>query len=90
MIRIAGTGAGLIRFYSECNKVFSILFDLTKHKSAFHSGEQTCDICGKSYKNKQYLYQQKSGVHSGEQTCDICGTLCKSKYALSKHKKRQH
>lgn len=74
----------------DCNKVFSILFDLTKHKSAFHSGEQSCDLCGKIYKNKQYLYQHKSGVHSGEQTCDICGTLCKSKYALRKHKKRQH
>jgi hypothetical protein len=50
-----------------------------------------CDICYKTFKAKQVLYQHKWSIHKiGPVHCDICDAPYSSKRYLKRHIQRNH
>ena len=75
----------------ECSATYKNYSSLKKHYLKYHlgkipqkKGNYKCDICGKTYREKQVLLTHVKGVHTEKPRCDICG---KSQSNLARHKK---
>ncbi|XP_075224328.1 uncharacterized protein LOC142326076 isoform X9 [Lycorma delicatula] len=73
-----------------CSKVFASSKGMINHKNITHCEERkwTCDICGRSFKNKLVL-QHHSVTHDKERKfkCNICDKTFKLKSVLQTHQR---
>ena len=74
---------------SQCNVIFVISLGIAKHMKYSHTetGEWSCDICGRNYKNKEKLNAHRSTHAKEPKQCDICDLKVAN---LSAHKAQVH
>ena len=74
----------------SCNKTFSSISALNKHKRTIHTDEKpfSCDICKLKFREKGNLVKHKS-VHSSDKPyrCTVCKKAFRQKNVLKQHEK---
>lgn len=75
----------------KCDKTIQQEY-LAKHIRSAHSDQEyPCNICGKVYSCKRFLYEHQKYVHMEKDTeCDVCHKMFKGLAAMQKHKRMIH
>ena len=83
----------------ECGSVFNKFYILKDHRAKVHNMamfskyqfEGPCKVCGKEFKNEQFLKKHIQSEHENLQfQCDLCGKIFTFKPALITHTKSVH
>ena len=73
-----------------CQKSFTHIYYLQRHKSADHGGESKCEVCGDVFPSESKMVSHKYKHNEKKYDCDYCHMSFRRVYEKEGHIKRTH